>query len=233
MNAQIDIDAYADAVRALAQALGAGDAQAFRSALATFDSVRDGAVLTGVRKVTVELQSALQRFEIDSRLIGLAQTQVPDARRRLAHVIQLTSEAAHQTMELAEQCSPLTDNIAADALKLLQSPASSAASIPEFAGFLQRVVDGMKLLRSRLTEVRMAQGFQDLTGQIVASVLDLVDELERSLGELARIADVGGGLAGKEQTLSRGFGPAIPGIGRGDAVATQQDVDALLKALDL
>jgi chemotaxis protein CheZ len=233
MNAQLDIDVYADAVRALAQALGAGDAQAFRSALATFDSVRDGAVLTGVRKVTVELQSALQRFEIDSRLIGLAQTQVPDARRRLAHVIRLTSEAAHQTMELAEQCSPLTDSIAADAVKLLQSPASGAANIPEFAGFLQRVVDGMQLLRSRLTEVRMAQGFQDLTGQIVASVLDLVDELERSLGELASIADVGGALAGKEQTLSRAFGPAIPGIGRGDAVATQQDVDALLKALDL
>ncbi len=233
MSEPLDIDAYADAVSALAGALAARDETAFRTALSAFDGVREGAVLTGVRRVTVELQSALQRFEVDSRLLGLAQTKVPDARRRLAHVIQLTSEAAHQTMDLAEQCSPLAERIASDAVKLLESPASRAAGNPEFAAFLNRVVDSMTLLRSRLTEVRMAQGFQDLTGQIVTSVLDLVDELERALCELARIADVGEGLASKEQTISRGLGPAIPGVGRGDALAGQADVDALLKALGI
>jgi chemotaxis protein CheZ len=233
MGEPLDIDVYADAVGALAGAVAARDQAAFRSALSAFDSVREGAVLTGVRRVTVELQSALRRFEVDSRLIGLGQTKVPDARRRLAHVMQLTSEAAHQTMDLAEQCSPLAEHLASDAVKLLESPASRAAGVPEFAAFLNRVIDSMQLLRSRLTEVRLAQGFQDLTGQIVTSVLDLVDELERSLGELAGIADVGGGLAAKEQTLSRGLGPAVPGLGRGEAVTCQADVDALLKALGI
>jgi chemotaxis protein CheZ len=233
MSESLDIDTYADAVTALSGALAARDQQAFRTALAAFDSVRDGEVLTGVRRVTVELQSALQRFEVDSRLIGLAQHQVPDARRRLAHVLKLTSEAAHQTMDLAEQCSPLAEHIAGDAAKMLESPASRAAADPEVVSFLQRVVEGMGLLRARLTEVRLAQSFQDLTGQIVSSVLGLVDELERALGELARITDAAGGLAAKEQTISRGLGPAVPGVGKSEALAQQQEVDALLQALGM
>lgn len=233
MSELLDIDAYADAVAALAGALACRDEQAFRTALATFDNVRDGEVLTGVRRVTVELQGALQRFEVDSRLIGLAQQQVPDARRRLAHVMKLTSEAANQTLDLAEQCTPLAENIAGDAAKMLESPASRAAADPDVVSFLQRVVEGMGLLRSRLTEVRLAQGFQDLTGQIVGSVLGLVDELERALGELARITDAAGGIAAKEQTISRGLGPAVPGVGKTEALAGQQDVDALLQALGM
>lgn len=233
MNEPLDIDVYAEAVAALSAALASRDQQAFRGALSAFDSVRDGVVLTGVRRVTVELQTALQRFEVDSRLIGLAQHQVPDVRRRLAHVLKLTSDAAHQTLDLAEQCSPLAEHIAEDAAKLLGSPLSRAAADPGLTAFLQRVVDGMNLLRARLTEVRLTQGFQDLTGQILSSVLGLVDELERALGELARITDAAGGMAAKEQTISRGLGPAVPGVGRGDAVAGQQDVDALLKALGI
>jgi chemotaxis protein CheZ len=233
MSELLDIDAYADAVAALSGALASRDQQAFRTALSAFDSVRDGAVLTGVRRVTVELQSALQRFEVDSRLIGMAQQQVPDARRRLAHVMQLTSEAAHQTLDLAEQCTPLAENIAGDAAKMLESPASRAAVDPDVVSFLRRVVEGMGLLRSRLTEMRLAQAYQDLTGQILGSVLGLVDELERSLGELARITDAAGGLAAKEQTISRGLGPAVPGVGKADALAGQQDVDALLQALGI
>jgi chemotaxis protein CheZ len=233
MSEALNIDTYADAVAALSGALLSRDEPAFRSALAAFDSVRDAAVLTGVRKVTVELQSALQRFEVDSRLIGLAQQKVPDARRRLAHVMKLTSEAAHQTMDLTEQCSPLAEHIGDDAAKMIESPVSLAAADPEVVSFLRRVVDGMNLLRERLTEVRLTQGFQDLTGQIVGSVLDLVDELERALGELARITDAAGGAAAKEQTISRGLGPAVPGVGKGEALAAQQDVDALLQALGM
>jgi chemotaxis protein CheZ len=233
MSEVLDIHAYAHPVSALSAALAANDQQAFRKALSGFDSVRDGEVLTGVRKVTVELQSALQRFEVDSRLIGLAQRQVPDARRRLAHVIKLTSEAAHQTMDLAEQCTPLAERIGGDAVKMLESRASRAAADLEVTSFLQRVVESMQLLRSRLAEVRLAQGFQDLTGQIVGSVLGLVDELERALGELARITDAAGGMAAKEQTISRGLGPAVPGVGKGEALAAQNDVDALLQTFGM
>lgn len=220
-----DIGGYAQVVAAMAQALASGDAHAFRSALSAFDAVHDGAVLTGVRKVTVELRSALQRFEIDSRLIDLAQHQVPDARRRLEHVLRLTGAAAHRTMDLVEQCGPLTGEIEQAAEALATRGADTQA-------FGERLSMCLTAIRSRLADVRLAQSYQDLTGQIVRSVMDLVDELQRALGALARIVDLGEGAL-REQTLSRGRGPVVPGVEHGEVVHGQQDVDALLADLGM
>ena len=230
-----DIGRYAQPLAAMARALAAGDAPAFRSALSAFDAVRDGALLTGVRKVTVELQSALQRFEIDSRLIDLAQHQVPDARLRLEHVVRLTGEAAHRTMDLVEQCGPLTAQIeqAAEALARAAAgpPAQPLARGPT-QQLAQRLSTCVTTIRSRLADVRVAQGYQDLTGQIIRSVMELVDELQRALGELARIAE-GGQAAAHEQTRSRSRGPVVPGVEHGEVVRGQQDVDALLADLGM
>ena len=225
-----DIDAYAGPVAAMARALSSGDGRAFRVALSDFDTVRDGEVLTGIRKVAVDLQSALQRFEIDSRLIGLAQREVPDARRRLAHVLKLTADAAHQTMDLVEQCCPLAENTLHQAERLLDTQPPYPA---ELAIFLQRTTADMTVVRSRLAEVRMAQGYQDLSGQIIGGVMDLVDELERALGELGRLADYGDAVKTREATVRGMYGPVVPGIDHGDAVSGQQDVDALLSDLGM
>jgi len=234
-----DIDVYADSVAAMAHALGQGDERAFRVALSSFDTVRDGEVLTGIRKVAVDLQSALQRFEIDARLIGLAQREVPDARRRLAHVMKLTGDAAHQTMDLVEQCSPLAARTLHEAERLLGAPATLAAPAAlaaDIGAYLRRTAADMTAVRSHLAEVRLAQGYQDLTGQIIRSVIELVDELERALGELVRLADYGGALkTGQTGQISTGGlrGPVVPGIDHGDAVDGQQDVDALLSGLGM
>ncbi|HEX4024600.1 MAG TPA: protein phosphatase CheZ [Steroidobacteraceae bacterium] len=236
-----DIDSYADPVAAMSRALSAGDERAFRAALSSFDTVRDGEVLTGIRKVAVDLQSALQRFEIDSRLIGLAQREVPDARRRLAHVLKLTADAAHQTMDLVEQCCPLADQTLREAERLLGSQAVPPAALAaDVTVFLRQAATDMTAVRGRLAEVRLAQGYQDLSGQIIRSVMDLVDELERALGELVRLADYGDAVKTAElstralQGHTRGMqGPVVPGIDHGDAVSGQQDVDALLSDLGM
>ena len=39
--------------------------------------------------------------------------QVPDARQRLAHVLKLTDDAAHHTMDLVDQSCPLVDAVVA------------------------------------------------------------------------------------------------------------------------
>jgi|SRR5665213_289401 len=229
-----DIEVYADSVAAMSRALCAGDECAFRAALSGFDTVRDAEVLTGVRKVAVDLQTALARFEIDSRLIGLAQHQVPDARRRLGHVLTMTGDAAHLTMDLVDQCCPLTDQIKHDAEQLLasmQTSAAQSAAQPRVTAFLQQAARDMQQMRGKLAEVQLAQGYQDLSGQIIRSVMDLVEELERGLGELTRIADFGEGMMMRHSAPPQGHGPVVPGIDHGDAVGGQQDVDALL--LDL
>src|SRR5580658_995062 len=87
-------------VTAMAQALESGDEPGFCAALSGFDSVRDSQLLTGVRRVTGDLRAALDRLRVDSKLLELAQRQVPDARQRLAHVLELTHGAAHRTLDL-------------------------------------------------------------------------------------------------------------------------------------
>ena len=43
-----------------------------------------------------------------------------------------------------------------------------------------------ELIRRNLADVLLAQGYQDLTGQIIRSVMKLVEELETALANLAK-----------------------------------------------
>ena len=49
----------------------------------------------------------------------------------------------------------------------------------------------MDKVRSNLTEVLMAQGYQDLSGQIIRGVMKLVAELETALVDLVRLSRTG------------------------------------------
>jgi chemotaxis protein CheZ len=89
-------------------------------------------------------------------------------------------------------------------------------------------------VRGNLSEVLLAQGYQDLSGQIIRGVMKLVSELEVALADLIRLSKSGMEVsnAAKEEP-ARGFGPAVPGIDNGPAVSGQQDVDALLSGLGM
>jgi chemotaxis protein CheZ len=233
-----ELTQYASWINAMSRALDDGDSDGFRAALAAFDQSRNAEVTQQVRRVATDLQGALERFRVDSRLMELAQRQVPDARHRLAYVLRLTDDAAHRTMDLVEQCCPLADQIAeqAERLILAQHADGSAPPLrPQMLAFLKQAGTSMAAVRSNLAEVLLAQGYQDLGGQIIRGVMTLVDELEQALGELVRIAgpvgDIGGGtnVAG----TTRGQGPRVPGIDHGHAVSGQQDVDALLSDLGM
>jgi chemotaxis protein CheZ len=217
-------------------ALARDDEPAFRAALEGFNAAQESSVMSGVRKVASDLQAALEQFRTDSRLVDLAERQVPDARARLVHVLKLTDDAAHHTMDLVDQSCPLVDQVAEGAARLLSPDARpSNRSKPQWSeveAFLGETVGRMKSLRSRLAEVLLAQGYQDLSGQILRSVMTLVDELEVALGDLVRI----GNLQGSEHAqsvpdASRGYGPVVPGITHGATVNGQQDVDAMLSGL--
>jgi chemotaxis protein CheZ len=223
----------ADMHRALAQ----DDAPAFGIALDGFNVAQESIVMTGVRKIAGDLRAALEQFQADSRLVDLAERQVPDARQRLLHVLKLTDNAAHHTMDLVDQCCPCVDQVAEAAARLLSSRSGSAPrSKPtwsEVEAFLGATVGHMKGLRSRLSEVLLAQDFQDLSGQILRSVITLVDELEVALGDLVRIGNLQGpGAEIPVQGTGKGCGPVVPGVAHGGVtVSDQQDVDAMLSGL--
>jgi chemotaxis protein CheZ len=221
-------------------ALDAGDQSAFFAALQGFNAVQESSVITSVRKVTGDLQAALEQFRSDSRLVDLAERQVPDARARLAHVLKLTDDAAHHTMDLVDQCCPLVDSIAQEAARLqqlAQAPgADQSGARAAIDVFLGQSAGHMKTVRARLGDVLLAQGYQDLSGQIIRSVMKLVDELEVALSDLVHIGGlVNGGGETRRPVVSAsvGHGPVVPGVQHGDTVGGQEDIDAMLSGLGM
>jgi chemotaxis protein CheZ len=235
---------YGPFVAALGDALAAGDAGLFHAELDALVQRREAELFGELRKLTSDLQTALERFRIDSRLVDLAEKEVPNAKHRLDHVLKLTDEAAHRTMDLVEQSGPLAERTAKQAGSIFESWRrfrTREIQVAEFQRlvlsmdqFLESARHDMEKVRGNLAEVVLAQGYQDLSGQIIRGVMKLVGELESALVDLVRLSKTGGvGSKHLSEETRRGFGPAIPGIDNGPAVSGQQDVDSLLAGLGM
>jgi chemotaxis protein CheZ len=78
----------------------------------------------------------------------------------------------------------------------------------------------------------MAQDFQDLTGQIIRKVINLVHDVEEKLVMLVRIT---GGKLDRNNDEHRDpnqlEGPRVPGVNQGEQMTSQDDVDDLLSSL--
>lgn len=234
---------YGAHVAALQGALEAGDDAAFHRA---FEQLREGMsveFMPELRRITASAQEALRRFREETRLDDLAVNEVPDARKRLAHVVQLTDEAAHRTLDLVEQSGPIVARAARDASELLEAWSAyphrdrvGDSLWPERAhSYLERAVKETEQVRNNLNEMLMAQGYQDLTGQIIRGVISLVGELETMLGQLVRLSNGDETVRAlrvlpSTPDLSRGVGPSVPGVQGAPAVSDQDDIDALLKS---
>jgi chemotaxis protein CheZ len=244
---------YGACVEALSEALRGGDESAFFTAVDHIVRMREPATLTEIRRLTGDLQKALERFGIESRLADIAENEIPDARTRLAHVIKMTDDAAHRTLDLVERSGPLADRTAReagvliDALKMYRERPSGGTgfesavrSIDAFLpvvraieAFLPSVRGDSEQIRKNLADVLLAQGYQDLTGQIIRSVIKLVEELEEALASLTKLS----GDVVEHTTLGEnpdaGHGPVVPGVTRGEVATGQTDVDELLSGLGM
>jgi chemotaxis protein CheZ len=244
---------YGACVEALADALRTEDESAFFAAVDHIVHMREPGMFKELRQLTGDLQKALERFSIESRLQDIAENEIPDARARLTHVISMTDEAAHRTLDLVEQSGPLAERTAREAATLIDAFAtftSRATNLPGYETALQSI-EGLapllksmekflpdarsnsELIRRNLADVLIAQGYQDLTGQIIRSVMKLVAELESALANLARLSGDVVEHATLGDNVSAGQGPAVPGVSKGELASGQTDVDALLSGLGM
>jgi len=211
------------------------------------DAPRIPELMEELHDLTCNLRSALERFRFDARLNDLAEKEMPDARQRLSHVLKLTDEAAHRTLDLVEQSCPPAERTAREAAELAESWTRFRArniSVEEFRALLTRMDSFLACartdsdtVRANLAQVLLAQGYQDLTGQIIRGVMTLVSEVETTLAELTRLArgepatDASLAPAGEGR---RDVGPVVPGVNPQVAVVSdQQGVDDLLSDLGM
>lgn len=234
---------YGACVEALTDALRGEDERAFLAAVDHIAHMREPGMFTELRKLTGDLQKALEHFGVESRLADIVENEIPDARARLAHVIKMTDEAAHRTLDLVEQSGPLADRTAREASALIDSITAYRAGTAGTQGF-EGVVRSMEaflpaarsdseLIRRNLADVLLAQGYQDLTGQIIRSVMKLVEELEAALANLTRLSGDVVDHATIDENPGSGHGPVIPGVTKGEVASAQTDVDELLSGLGM
>jgi chemotaxis protein CheZ len=208
------------------------------------DSDRDTALIAELHGLTCNLRGALERFRFEARLNDLAEKEMPDARQRLGHVLKLTDDAAHRTLDLVEQSCPPAERTAREARSLGESwarfrarqisPEEFRSQVRRMDAFLKSARSDSEAVRANLAEVLLAQGFQDLTGQIIRSVMGLVAEVENALAELTRLARGESGASPEypDENVSRRTGPAVPGVDPGGTVVNDQKaVDDLLSNL--
>ena len=229
--------------------LEAGD-NASANALFEAASMKENVELFAeVGKLTRQLHDALNNFQIDDRIKNLATDDIPDAQSRLTYVIEETEKAANTTMDAVEASMPIAELLATRINSVMPEWKKLMTRQIEVGEFKVLCKDLDELLEDGasqsakltqlLTEVLMAQGYQDLTGQVIRRVIDLVKEVEESLVNMLTMF---GERDGSEQTkpLSpeadkaegvKAEGPIIDAETRDDVVSGQDDVDDLLSSL--
>ncbi|MBT1443029.1 protein phosphatase CheZ [Shewanella sp. JM162201] len=197
-----------------------------------------------VGKLTRQLHSALADFQLDNRLMELASVDIPDAKERLNYVIDMTEQAANKTMDAVEECLPLADALishiqtvtpAWDKLMRRDIELSEFKSLCHDVQLLMsRSAQDSERLRELLNQILMAQDFQDLTGQMIRRVIDLVREVESNLVQMLTVFGEQPSTD-KIQRSSPGAieaeGPILNAELRQDVVTGQDEVDDLLSSL--
>ena len=181
--------------------------------------------------ITRLLHDTMQQLGVMPKL-QVAADGIPDARSRLSYIVSKTAEAADKGLNSVDQAKAEHAVIAEQTRKLgaalLADPVKAVASGAVF-NFVNDVEARTRLIDAHLTDIMMAQDFHDLTGQVVAKVVALANDLEDSLIKL--LVQVVPAEQREKVDPSVLNGPVVNPQGRSDVVADQGEVDELLASL--
>ena len=181
--------------------------------------------------ITRQLHDALKELGYTDKLKGTVD-QLPDAQSRLSYIARLTGEAADKVLNHVEGAKAEQAQITRRGRQLVDSistvPGLSTA-MPELLKWSNEVVQNSEKSDARLTEIMMAQDFHDLTGQVIARVVQLASTIEEQLLALL-LQSAPCGVPGQDKVLELD-GPVVAPEGRTDVVSDQAQVDDLLASL--
>lgn len=237
-------DARLALAKDLVIALEQGKESAAVEILSEIANIQESQMFQNVGKLTRQLHDSMAGFSMDSKITTLTENEIPDAKERLQYVISMTEQAANQTLNVVEELLPVSQQLNQQAVNLsekwdrfldkempFEEFKNMAGEITQY--FIQAKAE-INNVQSGLNDILMAQGFQDVTGQIIKRVIDLVCDVETSMVELIRMmGGQNGKTAQKKITEPELPGPVVPGIDdkKGEAVTNQDEVDDLLSSL--
>ena len=185
-----------------------------------------------------QLHDSLHELGYDKMLEDTAK-KIPDATQRLTYIAQMTEQAASRVLNATDIAKPLQDELLAKSEAMAarwDKMFANQLSVDEFKAlaadsraFFQAAPVKIKTTNAQLTEIMMAQDFQDLTGQVIKKVVEMVQGLEgQLLNVLIEVMPEERKAAAPEGLMN---GPVINAAGRADIVTSQSQVDELLESL--
>lgn len=164
--------------------------------------------------------------------------ELPDAKSRLSYIARLTGEAAEKVLNQVDQAKAQHDFIATETRRIgeliVKDPVGAVAK-GHVLNFVNDVEQASKKVDANLTEIMMAQDFHDLTGQVIAKVVNLAATIEEQLVALL-IQTAPPEVNAKTATTGEPYvpalaGPVVNGKDNPEVVTDQSQVDDLLASL--
>jgi chemotaxis protein CheZ len=192
-------------LRAALAAISHADDASLKAELGAIVQWQEQPLMQGLAKLSQTLGEALGELPAVDAAVG----ELPDACARLDHVVAMTEQATNRTLDLVEDSQKLME-------KLLV-PGDDHEAL-------------LRALRSNLSEMALAQSYQDLTGQIIKKVAGIVRGVHDQLTAMG-LPPTGGSARRKDEDPLAGSGPAIAGVDK--PATSQSDADDLLSDLGL
>ncbi|MEL0637902.1 protein phosphatase CheZ [Marinomonas sp. TI.3.20] len=234
--------------------LEAGNFSGAISVIQELSDARHKSFYKEVGTLTRSLHDAIRDFQVDSvdlaveGSVGDSGTKITDASDRLNYVIELTNSAANKTMDMVDNSLPVANELKIQAKdlrkdwnRLIQrdlTPQEFRELYKRIDTFLQYTENSATALHSNLNTILLEQGYQDLTGQVIARVNDLIRDVEERLVHLVAVAGRVDSISGieyeenvPEHDDTRGHGPAINKQNNPEVLNSQDEVDDLLSSL--
>jgi chemotaxis protein CheZ len=187
--------------------------------------------------LTRQMREGMRELGLDKGIARAAEA-IPDARDRLGYVAKMTERAAERALNAIDVAQPIQEGLSKQANGLSQrwdvwfSSPLELDDVRELVldtrSYLSGVPQQVSATNAQLMEIMMAQDFQDLTGQVIKKMMDVIKDMETQLLQLL----VDNAPIEKRQEVSNSMlnGPQTK-LGNSDAVDDQGQVDDLLASL--
>ncbi|WER49774.1 protein phosphatase CheZ [Cupriavidus sp. WKF15] len=192
-----------------------------------------------IGNLTRMLRDNMRELGLDKEIERAAQA-IPDARDRLNYIAAMTEQAAERTLNAVELAQPIQSGLEQQAEALdkrwdawFETPvelADARTLVLDTRAFLTEVPKQARATGTHLLDIMMAQDFQDLTGQVIKKMMDMIRTLEHELLQVL-IENVPSERRTEVQTATLLNGPQINPEGKADVVSDQSQVDDLLASL--
>lgn len=196
-------------------------------------------IVARIGSLTRMLRDSLRELGLDQAIAEAAEA-IPDARDRLDYVVQMTAQAAERALNCVELSQPHQTQLERGAKALsgrwdawFANPIAlddARGLVTDTRSYLSEVPGHTRFTHAQLLEIMMAQDFQDLTGQVIKRMMDVIQEIERQLLMVLLENMPESDERAKRANESLLNGPQLNTSATG-VVASQDQVDDLLDSL--